>query len=241
TELMFPHHEAEIAQAEAFTGVAPFVRYWMHGGMLTVSGEEMHKSLGNFWAVKDALARYEPEVVRFFLIHAQYRSPVDLTAESIAEAERSYARLRGTIRTLEAARRRAATSGTADAPLAEATREALRAFDASMEDDFNTREALAAIFEFARHANKAIDAGAGKAALDGAAAAFDTFGQVLGLFRAPLATTDVVDGLMDLIVALREDARTRKDFVTADRIRDALTTVGIVLEDTRDGVRWKRR
>lgn len=241
TELMFPHHEAEIAQAEAFTGVTPFVKYWMHGGMLIVSGEEMHKSLGNFWAVKDALARYEPEVVRFFLIHAQYRSPVDFTLESIEEAERSYGRLRETILTLDAQRRKAPASGKADASLADATREALRAFDAAMDDDFNTREALAAIFEFARRVNKAIDAGAGKAALDGAAAAFDTFGRVLGLFRAPAGTADVVDGLMDLIVALREDARKRKDFATADRIRDALAGVGVVLEDASNGVRWKRR
>jgi cysteinyl-tRNA synthetase len=206
-----------------------------------VKGEEMHKSLGNFWAVKDALARYEPEVVRFFLIHAQYRSPVDFSLESIEEAERSYDRLRETILTLDAQRRKAPASGKADASLADATREALRAFDEAMDDDFNTREALAAIFEFARRVNKAIDAGAGKAALDGAAAAFDTFGQVLGLFRAPAGTADVVDGLMDLIVALREDARKRKDFATADRIRDALAGVGVVLEDARNGVRWKRR
>src|SRR3989454_647902 len=107
TELMFPHHEAEIAQAEAYTGITPFVKYWMHGGMVTVKGEEMHKSLGNYWPVKAALKLYEPEVIRFFLINVQYRGPIDFAPELLDEAKRSYERLRETTRTLEAERRRA--------------------------------------------------------------------------------------------------------------------------------------
>src|SRR3989475_115679 len=89
TELMFPHHEAEIAQAEAYTGVTPFVKYWMHGGMVTVKGEEMHKSLGNYWPVKAALKLYEPEVIRFFLINVQYRGPIDFAPDLLDEAKRS--------------------------------------------------------------------------------------------------------------------------------------------------------
>jgi cysteinyl-tRNA synthetase len=240
TELMFPHHEAEIAQAEALTGVTPFVRYWLHTGMLMVRGEEMHKSLGNFWAVKDAIVRWEPEVLRFFFLNAHYRSPIDFTPEGIDEAARSYARLRETIRTIRAEARRAPERGRGDDALSAATSRALAAFDAAMSDDFNTREAIAALFEFARDANKAMDAGAGKAAIDAAAAAFGTIGEVLGLFRESRVDAGVVDGLVGLLVRLREDARARKDFAGADRIRDELGRLGIVLEDTRDGVRWKR-
>lgn len=241
TELLFPHHEAEIAQAEAFTGVKPFVKYWIHGGMLMVRGEEMHKSLGNFWALKDALARWEPEVLRFFYLNAHYRSPIDFTPEAVEEAARSYDRLRETVRTVEAERRHAPERGSADGELRAATRRALGAFDAAMSDDFNTREAIAAIFDYARAVNKGIDAGAGKDALSDVADAFRTMGGVLGLFRPAGEEAGLVDRLMDAIIALREDARKRKDFGTADRIRTVLADAGIALEDTRDGVRWKRR
>jgi cysteinyl-tRNA synthetase len=213
----------------------------MHGGMLMVDREEMHKSLGNFWTVKDALTKVDPEVLRFFLLNAQYRSPIDFTLEGLEEAKRSYDRLRETVRTVHAERRRAPTSGKADDEARKATGEARRAFEAAMDDDFNTREALAAIFEFARRLNKAIDVGVGRSSLDGAISALGTFGDVLGLFQASAAATDMVDGLVDLLVGLREDARKRKDFAASDRIRDGLAALGIVLEDTREGVRWKRR
>jgi len=241
TELMFPHHESEIAQAEAYTGITPFVKYWIHGGMVTVKGEEMHKSLGNYWPVKAALKLYEPEVIRFFLINVQYRGPIDFAPELLEEAKRSYERLRETTRTVEAERRRAPDTGKADHSLMVATTKALADFDAAMSDDFNTREAIAVIFEYGRVVNKALETGVGRGALDDAARAYRTFGDVLGILEPAAGGADLVEGLLDLIVALREDARKRKDFATADRIRDALAAVGIVLEDTRDGVRWKRK
>jgi len=240
TELLFPHHEAEIAQAEAFTGIAPFVKYWVHGGMVMVRGEEMHKSLGNFWPVKAALKLYEPEVIRFFLINVQYRGPIDFSPDLLDEAKRSYERLRETARTVDAERRRAAPSGKADADLNAASAKARADFDAAMSDDFNTREAIAVLFDYARVANKAIEAGVGRAALDESAAVFRMASDILGLFPDRVEDTALVNGLLDLVVALREDARKRKDFATADRIRDALTALGVGLEDTRDGVRWKR-
>lgn len=241
TEHLFPHHEAEIAQAESYTGVVPFVRYWMHTGMVMVKGEEMHKSLGNFWPVTAALKRYEPEVLRFFLINGQYRGPVDFTPELIDEAKRSYERLRETIRTVEAEKRRVPDSGKGDRELRTATAKVLADFDAAMCDDFNTREAIAVLFDYARAVNKAIETGAGRTVLEETAQAFSTIGNVLGLFEDREPHADLVNGLLDLIVALREDARNRKDFKTADRIRDALAALGVVLEDTRDGVRWKRK
>jgi len=241
TELLFPHHEAEIAQAESYTGVAPFVKYWMHGGMVMVSGEEMHKSLGNFWPVAAALQRYEPEVIRFFLINVQYRGPIDFTPDLLDEAKRSYGRLSETVRTVDAERRRAPAKGKADSELRTSTKKTLADFDAAMSDDFNTREAIAVLFEYARAVNKAIETGAGRAELDSAAAAFRTVGDILGLFQIPVLATDRFDGVMDLVVRLREDARQRKDFATADRIRDGLAALAIILEDTRDGVRWKQK
>ena len=215
------------------------VQYDLHGGMVMVSGAEMHKSLGNFWPVQAALERYEPEVLRFFLINVQYRGPIDFAPELLEEAKRSYERLRETVRSVEAERRRAPPKGKADPGLRDATKNSLAAFDAAMSDDFNTREAIAVLFEFARDVNKAIESGVGRGPLDGAAEAFRTFGDVLGLFQMKPSETDRLDGVLDLIVGLREDARKRKDFATADRIRDALAAVGIVLEDARDGVRWK--
>lgn len=241
TELLFPHHEAEIAQAEAYTAVKPFVKYWMHGGMVMVKGEEMHKSLRNYWPVAAALKLYEPEIIRFFLVNVQYRGPIDFAPDLIDEAKRSYGRLRETVRTVDAERRRAPEGGKADAALRAATQKALADFDAAMSDDFNTREAIAVLFDYARAVNKAIEGGAGRTALDETAAAFQTFGDVLGLFQTREEGADLVDGLLQLLVGLREDARKRKDFAAADRIRDALATLGVALEDTHDGARWKRR
>ena len=213
----------------------------MHTGMVMVKGEEMHKSLGNFWPVAAALKRYEPEVLRFFLINVQYRGPVDFTPDLIEESKRSYERLRESVRTVEAEKRRASDSGKGDREIRTATAKVLADFDAAMSDDFNTREAIAVLFDYARAVNKAIETGAGRIALEEATQAFRTIGKVLGLFEHREPEADLVSGLLDLVVALREDARNRKDFKTADRIRDALAALGVALEDTRDGVRWKRK
>jgi cysteinyl-tRNA synthetase len=241
TELMFPHHEAEIAQAEAYTGVAPFVKYWMHGGMLMVSGEEMHKSLGNYWAIKDALAHYDGEVLRFFLINAHYRSPIDFTREALEESKVAYARLAETVANVEAELRRAPDSGPEDAGLLDAANRARTEFEAAMEDDFNTREALAAAFEFAGNVNRRLG-NLGRAALADAKSVFETFGEVLGLWQHTRGRDSALtDAVIDAMVQLREDARSRKDYALSDRIRDLLAERGIVLEDTKSGVRWKAR
>src|SRR2546428_10964664 len=145
------------------------------------------------------------------------------------------------MRTVEAERRRAPDAGKADHSLRVATAKATADFDAAMSDDFNTREAIAVIFEYGRVVNKALETGVGRGALDDAARAYQTFGDVLGILEPAAHGADLVDGLLDLIVALREDARNRKDFATADRIRNALAAVGVVLEDTRHGGRRERK
>jgi len=241
-EHVFPHHEAEIAQAEAFTGVTPFVKVWMHTGMLMVGGEEMHKSLGNFWALKDALKVAAPEELRFFLLNAHYRSPLDFTAAGLEEARAAYRRLRDGVESLRAAARAGKESGPGDAGLRKATDDANRDFFAAMDDDVNTREAIAAMFALVAAANRALDAGVGRGAAEHALSALGTFDAILAFLPRGGGDTDrLLTGLLDFIVQLREDARKRKDFAISDAIRTNLSAIGVVLEDTKDGVRWKRR
>jgi len=241
TELMFPHHEAEIAQAEALTGVKPFVRYWMHGGMLMVGGEEMHKSLGNFWAVPDALKLFDGEVLRFFFLNAHYRSPIDFSLEGMEESKRSYQRILDTYQLLsQSAKKGSDAPKTADATLDAAVMTAKAKFDEAMDDDFNTREAIAVIFNLASEINRCVEAGVSKAAAQRCLTQLDVFGDVLGLFQKVKRQGLVaMDALLDILVQIREEARKRKDFAVSDLIRDKLKEIGVTLEDAKEGVRWK--
>ncbi len=239
-ELAFPHHEAEIAQAEAFTGVTPFVRVWMHGGMLMVSGEEMHKSLGNYWSAADALKVVAPEELRFYLLNAQYRSPIDFTREALDEAKAAYRRIRDGVGNLRAAERVAGEKGPGDEALLRATVAALERFREVMDDDFNTREAVAALYDLVAAANRALEAGVGREAAREALRALDTFDEVLAILPRPAARSErVLEGLLDFVATLREDARRRKDFAASDAIRARLAELGVALEDTKGGVRWR--
>src|SRR5712691_9683373 len=175
----------------------------MHTGMVMVKGEEMHKSLGNFWPVKAALKLYEPEVIRFFLVNVQYRGPIDFTPDLLDEAKRSYERLRETERSVDAERRRAPDSGKGDRTLKAATTKALADFDAAMSDDFNSREAVAVLFEYSRAVNKAIDSGAGRTALDEAARASRTFGEILGILAPPATACSASRALARLYRGVR--------------------------------------
>src|SRR5207247_801239 len=181
-EHVFPHHEAEIAQAEAFTGVKPYVKTWMHTGMLMVGGEEMHKSLGNFWALKDALKVVTGDELRFFLLNAQYRSPINFTMAGLEEAKAAYRRVRDGVANLGIAEASAPESGKGDATLKAAAAKAREKFTAAMDDDVNTREAIAAIHDFVSAANRALEAGAGRAAIHDAVEAFSTVDEALSLF-----------------------------------------------------------
>ncbi len=254
SDLIFPHHENEIAQSEAFTGKAPFVKYWLHNGFITVNEEKMSKSLGNFFLVKDILEHYPPEVLRFFVISTHYRSPLDFSDERLSEAGRSIERLKTAaenIRQLDKVSAGGENSGAADGLLA-AAQQAQENFYSAMDDDFNTALALSAMFGLAREINIYYSAvTTGKAQHDAvvfkqAAAIYFVMADILGLTlengSVQAAEADgLSDRLMDIILAIRQDARKKKDWATADSIRDKLNEIGIIIEDSPQGARWKKR
>ncbi len=241
SDLIFPHHEAEIAQAEPFTGAKPFVKYWMHTGFVVIKGERMGKSLGNIIPVKDLLEKYDPDVLRFFLVYTQYRSPIDFTYESLEEAQRAYGRIRDALDRARAempdAKER---KGAGDKELREAISTASQDFFGAMDDDFNTREALAALFRLTGVFNTALDRGLSVGSLQEFLDTFETQSGILGLFRKPVgAVTDLVEGLVGLLIRMREDARRSKDYETSDWIRQELAQLGVELQDTSKGPKWR--
>lgn len=236
SDLIFPHHENEIAQSEAGTG-RTFANYWMHNGMLNLSGEKMAKSTGHVVTLAGALDTWDPVAVRLFYLRTHYRKPLEYSEAALIDAEASLARLR-------AFRRRAGDSveGAARA-------ETMELFKAAMDDDLDVSGALAVLFDTVREGNSRIDAGEDTADL---AAAFDEITGVLGLVIAEIAEEDsesvaalastfgIEDGDVDALLGLRARARADNDWNTADAIRDGLADLDITIEDTSDGTRWHR-
>ena len=252
SDLVFPHHENEIAQSEAFTGCEPFVRYWLHNGFITVNEEKMSKSLGNFFLVKDILEHFAPDVLRYFILSTHYRSPLDFSDERLSEAGRSLDRLKSVITTWsQLDNLPAGKPNEYSKALAAAAVQAKADFIAAMDDDFNTALAISVLFGLAKEINIYQNAVvAGKAEHDGEA--FSTakevyllIGDVLGIFyhdtKPDAEDSQLVAKLVDLLIELRQQARQKKDWSTADQLRDRLNEIGIVLEDTPKGVRWKLR
>ncbi len=251
-DLVFPHHENEIAQSEALTG-QPFVRYWMHNGFLTVNKEKMSKSLGNFFTIKEITAKYDPEVVRLFLISSQYRSPIDFSDAHLEEAKARLARIHNAIDILSRRLREARLAeaekpvkpSTADATLWDAVSSLQSEFEEAMDDDFNTPIALAGLNKFLTKMNSILSGNESVTAgtLLKTFEALDAIGDVFGLYRArsQLEGTDseAIDGLVKILIQLRKEARKQKDFKTADKIRDQLKALGIILEDEKTGTVWK--
>lgn len=231
-DLIFPHHENEIAQSEAYTG-KQFVRYWLHNGFVTIKEEKMSKSLGNIVPVEELLQTYSPETLRYFLVASHYRKPIDFTEGNIKEAYKASQRLLNTVDTIKAALREDMTGEDfSPQPYREKLEEA-------MDDDFNTPLALSALFELARETNRRIEERAiSKESLKEVLKTFLDLGNVLGLFfHAEIE--EVSEELLAILVDIRENARAQKLWDISDSIRDRLKEIGIVLEDSPQGTRWK--
>jgi len=237
---LFPHHECEIAQSEAVTG-KPFVKYWVHNNLVTVGGQKMGKSLGNVILLKDAFKKRSPMVMRFFILQSHYRSTLDFTEEAMEGAARGYAKLLNTHRNLEAAAPGAGT-GKGDGGPAGAWR---NKFYQAMDEDFNTAQAIAVLFDASRDANTLLAAGKpDPAAVAGYRDLFRTaMGDVLGLIPSGAAASDgpsAEKGLMELLIGLRASVRKEKLWALSDAIRDGLQELGITLEDKKEGTTWKK-
>lgn len=237
TDLIFPHHENEIAQTESLTG-KKFARYWMHNGMLQLAGEKMSKSTGNLITIEDFLARYESDVLRFMVLNSSYRNPLSYSDEIVAQAQRGLARLRSALRP--------ALPGSQGAPpeqlnaLQRQVEAAEQGFIEAMDDDFNSAGALGHLFELVRVINQARDAGATPSELDTAQTRLLTLGDVLGLrLLAAAEKVGQADPFVELLIELRNELRRQKLWSLSDLVRDRLAELDVVLEDSREGTTWR--
>jgi cysteinyl-tRNA synthetase len=255
-DLVFPHHENEIAQSEAATG-KQFVKYWIHNGYINIDGEKMSKSLGNILTVRELLKHYSPVVLRFFLISKHYRSPINFSDSEINAAKSAVTRLNNTMQILKGYLRTPYNNDAAASiewnafqqELHDQIEKVQEKFVMSMNDDFNTAGAIGAIFEFIRQINSYINSpqfvrdDVDLLLLTNGHNTLEKLCSILGILEHDSGSSkqeDMTDALIQLIVDVRQDVRKRKDWATADMIRDRLAQLGIVLEDTVDGVRWKR-
>ena len=235
-DLVFPHHENEIAQSEGATG-KEFVRYWIHFEHLKVDGETMSKSKGNYYTFRDVTAKgFSPAAVRYFLLSVPHNKQLNFTFDALAGAERTVASLRDFRARLSEAK----TEPGKDEKLSETAARALQEFEAGMDDDFNTSIALAAIHNFSREVNTALARKKVKAEnQQELLALIDRFDSVLNIFGKQ--EREMLDSEVQALIDERQEARRRRDFARGDEIRDELASRGIILEDTKDGVRWKRK
>ncbi len=272
-DLIFPHHENEIAQSEAYTGKAPFVKYWTHIGALSVTSllptgeekvEKMSHSLGNFQTIKDILTRYEPSVLRLYLLSQHYRTPVTYSEESLSVTETGWERLRTAVRNLDLLLAWEPVRATpADEPIELEMRKETRqlltqvtasldAFHAGMDDDFNTAQAIAALYDLAAQINRYKDFlrdpklvnPTVKGALLGAREALDRMMGVLGLVvqpEGPEAETPAFTSQVEALIARRNALRAARDYAGADAVRNEIAALGVLVEDHLQGTRWRRK
>ena len=236
-DLKFPHHESEILQTESHTGHSPMANYWVHTGFLTINKEKMSKSLDNFFLVRDIMNDYSAPVLRFYLLNGNYRSPIDFSDSNLEESRTAYNRLEGTY-----TRFKHAESASSDKPkeLEGAIATCRRDFVSAMNDDFNTREALASLFQLARVANNHSESNLASDLKEELVKTFDYYGnQVLGLFQENLGDESSQVAIESLI-AKRDAAREAKNWSASDSIRDELSEMGIELQDTPEGTKWRR-
>jgi len=243
-ENIFPHNECELAQSEAVTG-KQFARYWILAGSLTVNGVKMSKSLGNFLTIKEALKLYTPEAIRFFILSSHYRGPMDYSRDAMMAAQRGVERLHNTVRVLRARAEHAVPSGTADLSYIADIDPHRDAFVEAMNDDFNTPRAIAALFDFNKEVNALL--ASEQAVSRGTLAVIDRLyrelgGRVLGIIPDDLTQDiggELVGGLMDVILGLRQQYRAARDWDQADLLRRQLAGLGVVIDDRPDGPVWR--
>lgn len=238
-DLIFPHHENEIAQSECFTG-KPFAHYWMHNGYINVDNVKMSKSLGNFFTVRDVAEKYGYEPIRYLLISAQYRSPINYSTDIIEQCIAALNRLYTCRDSLDFELKNAADAEhDGDKTIIDGFDKYREQFISAMDDDLNTADAIASIFELVRDINtNVVSKTPSKALVEGAIAMFDELTGVLGLVYN--RKTETLDSDVEALIEARTNARKEKNWAEADRIRDQLKEMGIVLEDTAQGVKWHR-
>lgn len=240
-DVIFPHHENEIAQSEAYTGKKPFARYWIHNALLRLQGdstaeEKMSRHVGNTLWIKDALERHHPDAIRLYLLSTHYRTPLAWTDVDVDATARGLDRLRAAIKDA------AGPKSTDDnSLLTQFARQARDKFIAAMDDDFSTPQAIAAIYDLSREVNKARGDGAGPDALAPAQTILRELTSVLGLtLDEPETKSAAAEPFIELLLSIRKDLRAAKQFALSDKIRDELATLGVTLEDSPQGTSWKQ-
>jgi len=243
-DLIFPHHENEIAQSEAATG-KPFVSYWLHNGFVTVNREKMSKSLGNFFTLKDIYEKYSPEVVRLFLISQHYRSPIDFSDDKLEEARKSLERFHNTLENIEFLLSGLKAGEKSNLPTGDETTlmEAKEKFITAMDDDFNTARALGYMFDFVNKVNKVMaERSPNLSFLLASERALTGMGSISGFVKGRAVEKARIDEFqIEMLIDERNTARRKRDWEKADKIRSDLEKIGVVLEDTPVGTRWKYR
>src|SRR6185437_5731257 len=233
-DLIFPHHENEIAQSESSTGLVPFAKYWVHNGLLQLGGEKMSKSLGNLVTIKEALAEFSADAIRAFVLTSHYRKPLSYSDEGVAASERGVARLRTAVTP-----RPNGEPSDEPAELTEARRLLQERFIEAMDDDFNTTSALAQLFELAKEINRARESGVPSAGVAGAQSTLVRLAGVLGLTLEEPKENLGAKPFVDLLLTIRQELRSAKQFALADRIRRDLEELGVAVEDRADGTIWR--
>lgn len=238
-DLVFPHHENEIAQSEAANG-KEFTKYWLHNGFLNIDNRKMSKSLGNFFTVREISEKYDLQVLRFFMLSAHYRSPLNFSADLMEAAKSGLERILTAADNLQFllgnAKTETMTDGERD--VFAKSQEFVDSFEKAMDDDFNTADAIAAVFDLVKYANTTANGESSKEYLQGIYDLIVKLTDVLGIVVEK--KTELLDGDIDALIQERQNARKERNFARADEIRDELLAKGIILEDTREGVKWKR-
>ena len=238
-DLIFPHHENEIAQSEAANGTE-FARYWMHNAFLKINNEKMSKSLGNFFTVREISEKYPLQVIRFFMLSAHYRSPLNFSDDLVESAKNGLERIVTAYeKVAEAAGKATVSDMTAqETEYAAKIDEFLKKYEAAMDDDLNTADAISVVFELVKLLNTTVNADSSKAYCDKMATVFKQLCDILGI--ETVREQELLDEDIERLIEERQQARKNKDFARADEIRNSLLEQGIALEDTREGVKWKK-